>query len=125
MKELAVSEAQIAAKKEAKDNMLVLSKFLRAAAAKRQSGDETSDENRAFEGALLLVYGGDAGAVSAMEKLIEGSDEKVPAVDQEPLDFNCKFVEFFVRYFLSILCFCRRITANQSMDRQRSQRLCS
>lgn len=69
--------------------MLVLSKFLRAAAAKRQSGDDTSNESRAFEGTLLLFYGGDAGAVVAMEKLIEGSEEKVPGVDQEPLHFTC------------------------------------
>lgn len=68
----------------------MLSKFLRAAAAKRQGGDENSAENRAFEGALLLVYGGEAGAVVAMEKLISGSDEKVPTVDQEPSEFTCK-----------------------------------
>lgn len=79
--------------------MLVLSKFLRAAAAKRQSGDDTSSENRAFEGALLLVYGGDAGAVVAMEKLIDGSENKVPSVDQEPLDFTCTS-PFESNYFL-------------------------
>lgn len=89
MKEASFAEAKLEAKKGAKEDMLVLSKFLRAAAARRQSGDDTSSESRAFEGALLLVYGGDAGAVVAMEKLIEGSEDKVPAVDQEPLDFTC------------------------------------
>lgn len=92
VKESVVAEAQIEAMKEAKENMLVLSKFLRAAAAKRQSGDEKSVENQAFEGALLLVYGGDACAVAAIEKLIEGNDEKVPAVEKELglLEFSCK-----------------------------------
>jgi hypothetical protein len=90
LKEATFAEAKSEAKKGEKENMLVLSKFLRAAAAKRQSGDDTSGENRAFEGALLLVYGGDAGAVVAMEKLIEGSEDKVPSVDQEPLDFSCE-----------------------------------
>ena len=85
-----MTAAKAEGRKEAKDNLLVLSKFLRAAAAKRQDGDETTEENRAFEGALLLVYGGDANAVAAMEKLIEGSDEKVPAVSQDLLDISCK-----------------------------------
>jgi len=89
-KEAAVAETIAEGKKEAKDNLLALSKFLRAAAAKRQSGDETSAENRAFEGALLLVYGGEVGAVVAMESLIAGADEKVPTVDQTPSDFTCK-----------------------------------
>lgn len=90
VKEAAIAEAAAEGKKEAKDNLLVLSKFLRAAAAKRQGGDETSPENRAFEGALLLVYGGEVGAVVAMESLIAGSDEMVPTVDQTPSEFTCK-----------------------------------
>lgn len=90
VKEAAASAAKAESAKEAKDNLLVLSKFLRAAAAKRQGGDETSPENRAFEGALLLVYGGEAGAIAAMESLIEGSDEKVPTVDGVPSEYTCK-----------------------------------
>lgn len=89
-KDAATSAAKAESTKEAKDNLLVLSKFLRAAAAKRQGGDETSPENRAFEGALLLVYGGEAGAVAAMESLIVGSEEKVPTVDQVPSEYTCK-----------------------------------
>lgn len=90
VKEASTSAAKAEAAKESKDNLLVLSKFLRAAAAKRQGGDETSPENRAFEGALLLVYGGEAAAVAAMESLIQGSDEKVPTVDQVPSEYSCK-----------------------------------
>lgn len=92
VKEAAVAEAVAEGKKEAKENLLLLSKFLRAAAAKRQGGDETSPENRAFEGALLLVYGGEVGAVVAMESLIAGRDEKVPTVDQTPSEFTCRFL---------------------------------
>ena len=90
VKATAVAEAQAEAKKETKESLLALSKFLRAAAAKRQDGDDTSEENRAFEGALLLVYGGDANAVIAMEKLIDGSEEKVPYVDGQISEFTCK-----------------------------------
>ena len=90
VKAAAAAEAQAEATKGAKESLLALSKFLRAAAAKRQDGDETSEENRAFEGALLLVYGGDATAVIAMEKMIQGSDEKVPYVDGQPSGFTCK-----------------------------------
>lgn len=85
-----MAESKAQGEKQSKDNLLVLSKFLRAAAAKRQGGDENSPENRAFEGALLLVYGGELGAVTAMEKLISGSDEMVPTVDGVPSDFSCK-----------------------------------
>ena len=89
LKEATLSQAKLENEKESKENLLILSKFLRAAAAKRQGGDETSPENRAFEGALLLIYGGEASAVSAMEKLITGSDELVPTVDQVLSEFTC------------------------------------
>ena len=92
VRDAAAMEAQAEGKKESNYNLLVLSKFLRAAAAKRQGGDETSPENRAFEGALLLVYGGEAGAVTAMEKLILGSEDLVPTVDQVPSEYTCKLV---------------------------------
>ena len=90
VKDATTLEVNIENEKRAKENLLILSKFLRAAAAKRQGGDETSAENRAFEGALLLVYGGDVDGVTAMEKLIAGADEKVPMVDQAPSDFTCE-----------------------------------
>ena len=91
LKAATVAETRAENLKGAKDNLLILSKFLRAAAAKRQGGDETSAENRAFEGALLLVYGGEVGAVAAMESLIAGSEEKVPTVDQVPSEFTCEY----------------------------------
>ena len=90
VKAAATAEAQAEAKKELKDNLLALSKFFRAAAAKRQDGDQTSGENKAFEGALLLVYGGDASAVMAMEKLVEGNEEMVPCVDGTTSEYSCK-----------------------------------
>jgi hypothetical protein len=91
VKAAATAEAQTEAKKLTKDSLLALSKFLRAAAAKRQDGDETSEENKAFEGALLLVYGGDANAVVAMENLINGSEDKVPFVDGQLSEYTCWF----------------------------------
>ena len=94
LKDATLAEAAATSEKESKDKLLILSKFLRAAAAKRQGGDENSAENRAFEGALLLVYGGEAGAVVAMESLIAGVEEKVPTVDQTPSDFTCKCLTF-------------------------------
>lgn len=93
VRDASVAEAKAEAKKESKENLLILSKFLRAAAAKRQGGDETSPENRAFEGALLLVYGGEIGAVTAIEKLISGSEELVPTVDQVLSEFTFKQVK--------------------------------
>lgn len=108
VKEAATSAAKAESAKEAKDNLLVLSKFLRAAAAKRQGGDETSPENRAFEGALLLVYGGEAGAVAAMESLIVGSDDKVPTVDQVSSEYTCKRDTLQPYYFRATLTCLKR-----------------
>ncbi|KAI9831228.1 MAG: hypothetical protein M1819_005156 [Sarea resinae] len=79
------SEVKAEAQKEARERLLVLSKFLRAAAAKRQMGEENTDEGKAFEGVLLLVYGGDASAVAAAEKLIDGTDDEVTGTDEKPL----------------------------------------
>jgi hypothetical protein len=72
--------------------LLVFSQFLRAAAAKRTVEEETNtDESRAFEGALLLVYGGDESAVEAAMKLIEGADEQVPGIDGVLLPVKCEW----------------------------------
>lgn len=70
--------------------MLVLTRFLCAAAAMRVSGDAGSNHSRAFEGALLQVYGGNEDAVSAMTKLIDGTDDRIPGTDGELLDVTCK-----------------------------------
>jgi undecaprenyl pyrophosphate synthase len=90
VKEDLLSEHASTSTQKAQDDLLVLSKFLRAAAAKRVNGDEGPNENRAFEGALLQVYGGEDTAVAAMQKLILGSDEQVPGVDSEAVEYTCK-----------------------------------
>lgn len=104
VKVVTTAEAVEEGKKRSNESLLVLSKFLRAAAAKRQNGDEYSSENRAFEGALLLVYGGEIGAVEAMEKLISGSDEKVPATDGKLSELTCE-LEIFL-YSPKLACGC-------------------
>ncbi|KAF2129112.1 hypothetical protein P153DRAFT_367389 [Dothidotthia symphoricarpi CBS 119687] len=78
LKETLKSEAAIEQKKAVREKLLTLSRFLRAAAARRQLGDDDSDLTKAFEGALLQVYGGDASAVLAAEKLIDGTEDGVP-----------------------------------------------
>ncbi|OCK80174.1 hypothetical protein K432DRAFT_416868 [Lepidopterella palustris CBS 459.81] len=79
------AEAAIEAQKVFKERFLTLSRFLRAAAARRQLEDDDTDLTKAFEGALLLVYGGDASAVTAAEKLIEGSEDNVTSTEGVPL----------------------------------------
>ncbi|KAH7073673.1 hypothetical protein BKA63DRAFT_514590 [Paraphoma chrysanthemicola] len=75
------AEAVLEQKKLLKEKILTLSRFLRAAAARRQLEDDDSDLTKAFEGALLQVYGGDATAVLAAEKLIEGAEDGVPSTE--------------------------------------------
>ncbi|KAH7031946.1 hypothetical protein B0J12DRAFT_704034 [Macrophomina phaseolina] len=60
-----------------KQRVLIFSQFLRSAAARRQQGEEETELSRAFEGALLQVYGGNPEAVEAAEKLMNGSDDHV------------------------------------------------
>lgn len=85
-------EAQAEAQKESKQAMLILSKFLRLAAARRQEaeGEPLTPERKALEGLLLMVYGGDQGAVQATEKLVKGVDEQVLSTTQEPVEFTCE-----------------------------------
>ncbi|KAF2734003.1 hypothetical protein EJ04DRAFT_437892 [Polyplosphaeria fusca] len=83
------AEAALEFKKAFKEKFLTLSRFLRAAAARRQLDDDESDLTKAFEGALLLVYGGDAGAVAAAEKLIDGTEDSVPSTEGVPLSVTC------------------------------------
>lgn len=86
----AAEEATRAADKALRDRLLALTRFLRAASTVRISGDETSNNSRAFEGVLLQIYEGGDDAVSAMVKLIHGSNDQVPAVDGELLDITCE-----------------------------------
>ncbi|CAD0092941.1 unnamed protein product [Aureobasidium vineae] len=80
-----------------RQKLLTFSQFLRAAAAKRVIEEEAdTDESKAFEGALLLVYGGDDKAVDAVMNLIQGSDEQVPSVEGELLPVKCKNAQILV-----------------------------
>ncbi|KAI0974709.1 hypothetical protein F4678DRAFT_485736 [Xylaria arbuscula] len=74
------------AKQSLHDSLLVLSQFLRLAAARRsEDADAGVDENMALEGVLLNVYSGDEHAVSTMLKLIEGSSELTRGVAGDEL----------------------------------------
>lgn len=76
---------------ELRKKLLTFSQFLRAAAAKRTvEEDADSEESKAFEGALLSVYGGDNKAVDAALSIIEGSSEQVIDINGYPLNFNCE-----------------------------------
>ena len=87
-KKSATQEAVAEFKRVERQNTLLLSKFLRLAAAKRQEGEAETEDARALEGLLLMVYGGDAGAVSAAEKLIEGAAEAVLSTESQPLNYT-------------------------------------
>jgi len=91
------AEAAITTKNGLKKSLLVLSKFLRAAAARRQTDDEESTESKGFEGVLLLLYGGDTGAVDAAERLIEGAEEQVPSTEGTLLQTTCKSWQVIAR----------------------------
>ncbi|KAK3899592.1 hypothetical protein C8A05DRAFT_36778 [Staphylotrichum tortipilum] len=68
------------------DNLLILSQFLRLAAARRaEDADTTSDESMALEGVLLHIYSGDENAVATMLKLVQGSDELTRSTAGETL----------------------------------------
>ncbi len=79
-----------ASEKKLRDCLLVLSQFLRLAAARRaEDVDPTADENLALEGVLLNVYSGDEGAVSAMLKLVTGAEEQTQNTAGETLQTTC------------------------------------
>ena len=69
-------------------NLLTLSRFLHAAAAKRASEDSDSPEAKAFEGALLSVYQGNTTSVTTLKSLIEGMQESVTSTDGETLEYT-------------------------------------
>ncbi|KAI0179941.1 hypothetical protein GGR52DRAFT_529083 [Hypoxylon sp. FL1284] len=79
-------QAEASVKKTQEDGLLVLSQFLRLAAARRtEEADAGLDENMALEGVLLNVYTGDENAVATMLKLIEGAEENTYSVTGEEL----------------------------------------
>lgn len=72
--------------------LLTFGRFLKAAAARRQDESvEPDEEGRAFEGVLSNVYTGDLSAVDAIEKLIDGSEEKVRDFTGE-LNVTCEIL---------------------------------
>ncbi|KAK0651641.1 hypothetical protein B0T16DRAFT_426409 [Cercophora newfieldiana] len=92
-KEKAALVAETKAKAEAdadaalRSNLLILSQFLRLAAARRAEDiDSTSDENMALEGVLLHIYSGDDNAVSTMLKLVQGADEQTTSTGGDVLE---------------------------------------
>ncbi|TKA75400.1 hypothetical protein B0A55_05785 [Friedmanniomyces simplex] len=83
------TEATSTSSSELRKKLLVFSQFLRTAAAKRNVEDNSDPaENEAFEGALLLAYGGDEKAVDTAVAIIEGTDEKVPNIEGTPLEIR-------------------------------------
>ena len=91
IKEEARLEAMTSSASELRKKLLIFSQFLRAAAAKRNIEEEAnSEESMAFEGALLLVYGGDARAVEAAVSIIEGANEQVPSIEGSMLSVKCR-----------------------------------
>jgi ribosomal protein L16 Arg81 hydroxylase len=90
LRDILKAEAALEQKKVLREKFLTLSRFLRAAAARRQLEEDDSDLTKAFEGALLLVYGGDATAVAAVEKLIDGTEDSVPSTEGAALSVTCR-----------------------------------
>ncbi|KIX99201.1 uncharacterized protein Z520_04777 [Fonsecaea multimorphosa CBS 102226] len=88
VKEKALQEIEDIKTKAVEDGLRVITHFLHTAASKRQSEEADTEEGRAFEGALLLVYQGNESSLSTLQSLIYGTDEKVPDVHGEPLDFT-------------------------------------
>jgi hypothetical protein len=75
------------------DSFLVLSQFLRLAAARRsEEADAHLDENLALEGVLLNIYSGDESAVSTMLKLVGGSDDQTRSITGEILTTTCMII---------------------------------
>ncbi|OAP57844.1 hypothetical protein AYL99_08582 [Fonsecaea erecta] len=88
VKEKALQEIEDIKSKAVEDGLRVITHFLHTAASKRQSEEADTEEGRAFEGALLLVYQGNESSLSTLQSLIYGTDDKVPDVHGELLDFT-------------------------------------
>jgi hypothetical protein len=84
----ALEEARITYEQKKEEDLLVLTQFLHAAASKRQTEAANTEEGRAFEGALLLVYQGNKMALTTLKNIVEGSEETVPDDKGTPLDFT-------------------------------------
>ncbi|KAK6384765.1 uncharacterized protein PV06_08865 [Exophiala oligosperma] len=88
LKQKVLQEAEDAKSKAIEDGLRVITHFLHTAASKRQSEDADSEEGRAFEGALLLVYQGNETSLMTLKSLIYGTEEKVLDVQGEALDYT-------------------------------------
>lgn len=75
---------------EFKRRLLTFTRFLKAAAGRRQTEDD-SEEGKAFESVLCGVYAGDAAAVDCAESLVNGSGEKVPEYTG-PVNVSCEYI---------------------------------
>lgn len=86
----AKAEAAATALKDQESNLLVLSQFLRLAAARRADDPESVvEENVALEGVLVEIYNGDKSAVAAMTKLINGSEDATSSIGGDKLSVTC------------------------------------
>jgi hypothetical protein len=90
LRDVVTREAKLEAEIEFKRKLLTFTRFLKAAAGRRQNED-VSDEGKAFEGVLCGVYAGDAAAVDCAEKLVNGAEEKVPEYSG-PVDVTCEYL---------------------------------
>lgn len=104
-----------------RDGLLVLSQFLRLAAARRsEDADAALDENMALEGVLLNVYSGDENAVSTMLKLIQGSEEKTKGVSGDELQTTCMYRDLQNSPSFWAVLFFGRLLTNRSCTGQGS-----
>lgn len=89
----ATKQAKAEFEQSTRDNLLVLSQFLRLAAYRREEAtDPESDESQAIEGVLLAIYAGDDTAVASMLKLVNGEDEQVLSIPGQTLETTCRFL---------------------------------
>lgn len=92
------AEAKAEFEKAQGENLLVVSQFLRLAAYRREeSQDPESDESQAIEGVLLAIYAGDQSAVSAMQKLVNGTSDLIASVSAQPLTTTCMYYHLLKR----------------------------
>lgn len=92
----ATKQAKAEFEQSTRDNLLVLSQFLRLAAYRREEAtDPESDESQAIEGVLLAIYAGDDTAVASMLKLVNGEEEQVLSIPGQTLETTCKFPRIF------------------------------
>lgn len=85
-------QAEAETKKTVEDAFLILSQFLRLVAHRRgEAPGSEEDLDKANEGILASVYGGDSAAVASMVKLFHGTDDTTISVAGEPLNVTCKY----------------------------------